>query len=173
MSLSVNVFIYMRWHCGKEIQPVHPKGDQSWMFIGRTVAEASLLCHLMQRANSLEKTLMLGKIEGRRRGLKRMRWLDGITNLMDMSLSKLWELVMDREAQHTAIHGVTKSRAWLSDWTELKGKTAIPHSHATQPWRGDCVMFCRCGMSLSYTNQCHRGQEKPWNSLKLMKGISK
>ena len=123
--------------------------------------------HLMWRADSLEKTFTLGKIEGR------MRWLDGTVDSMDMCLSKLWELVMDREAQHTAIHGVTKSRAWLSDWTELKGKTAIPHSHATQPWRGDCVMFCRCGMSLSYTNQCHRGQEKPWNSLKLMKGISK
>ena len=104
----------------KEIKPVNPKGNQSWIFIGRTDAEVDtpvLHCgHLMQRADLLEKTVMLGKTEGKRRGQQKMTWLDGITDLMDMSLSKLREIVKDRETWCTVVHGVTKSWTRLTNW---------------------------------------------------------
>ena len=97
----------------KEIQPVHPKGDKSWVFIGRTDVEAETLILWPPDAKSwlFEKTLMLGKIEGRRRrGRQRMKWLDGIIHLTDMSLNKRREIVKDREAWHAAVHGVAKSQ---------------------------------------------------------------
>ena len=119
------------------MQPVHSKGDQSWMFFGRTDAKAETpdFGYLMQRVDSLEKTLMLGGIGGRRRrGWQRMRWLDGITDSMDVSLSELREMVMDREAWLAVIHGVTKSRTRRSNWTELNWT----RGHINDSLKGNC-----------------------------------
>ena len=105
----------------KENKPVNPKGNQSWLFTGRTVLKFQYFGHMMQRASSMEKPLMLGKMEGRkRRGWQRMKWLDGFIDSMDMSLSKLQNIAKDGEAWQVAVHGITESQTWLSEWAATK-----------------------------------------------------
>ena len=112
----------------KEIKPVNPKRSQPWIFIGRTGAQAEPpnFGHLMQRANSLENTLILGKTEGiRSRGEQKMRWSTGTINSVYMSQRKLQEMVKDREAWSAVVHGVAKSRTWLSNWTTALGRNKL------------------------------------------------
>ena len=142
----------------KEIQPVHPKGGQSWVFIGRANVEAETPVLWPPDAKSwlIGKTLMLGKIEcRRRRGRQRIRWLDDITNSMDTGLSRLWELVMDREDWRAVVHGVAASRTWLSHWTELKSGVVFSRKQTEIP----------CSIHRMFTNECPRNQrtKMDWN----------
>ena len=143
----------------KEIQLVNPKENQSWVFIEGLIWKLKLqyFGHLMQRANSLEKTLMLGKIEGRRkRGQQRMRWLISITYSMDMSLSKLWKMVKDREAWLAAVHGVEKSQTWQLG----NGTTILDLQSQKLRWAQLSAFLWQCWWFLKFENTAHHNCSK-------------